>query len=53
MSAEFSDAWESPDDEEASERHLREVGFYRRPCDGKPLGEFLEFDVISETGSWM
>jgi hypothetical protein len=35
------------------ERHLREVGSHRRPCDGKPLGEFLEFDVINETGSRM
>jgi hypothetical protein len=35
------------------ERHLREVGTHRRPCDGKPLGEFLEFDVINETGSRM
>lgn len=35
------------------ERHLREVGTHRRPCDGKPLGEFFEFDVINETGSRM
>ncbi len=35
------------------ERHLREVSAHRRPCDGKPLGEFLEFDVINETGSRM
>ena len=33
------------------ERHIREVGTHRRPCDGKPLGEFVEFDVINETGS--
>jgi GH35 family endo-1,4-beta-xylanase len=35
------------------ERHLREVGTHKRPGDGKPLGEFLEFDVINETGSRM
>jgi hypothetical protein len=35
------------------ERHLREVGTHRRSADGKPLGEFVEFDVINETGSKM
>jgi GH35 family endo-1,4-beta-xylanase len=38
---------------ELIERHIKEVATHRRPCDGKPLAEFVEFDVINEmTTRW-